>query len=170
MRDNFPSGPVSTTLNMPQVMTIATAFKPSAKVMLAFDATMVGWKSYDTLNYDFEKNTAYVSDTKLARHYRNTFSYRIGAEYAINSDFSGRIGLKYLSSPVQNGYVTPEVPDANHFSYSAGFGYKINSAFSADASFTYEHIKRSDTNAGIQLSGLYETNLFIPGLSLSYSF
>jgi long-chain fatty acid transport protein len=170
MSGNFPSGGVATSLNLPQVLTAATAYKPSDKLLLAFDATMVGWKSYDTLHYDFEKNTAAVTDMKLNRNYKNTFSYRLGAEYHFNKALSGRAGLKYLSSPVKDGYVTPEVPDANHLSYSAGFGYRFNSRFAADGSFSFERIKRTDANPEVQLDGSYQSRLFMPGLSITYYF
>jgi long-chain fatty acid transport protein len=170
MSASFPSGPVSTNLDLPKVITVATAYKASKSLTLAFDATMVGWKSYDTLNYDFRENTPAVSDIKLSRNYKNTFSYRVGADYAVNERFAARLGLKYLSTPVGKGHVTPEVPDANHFSYSTGIGYKISKHLTADASFTFEHIKREDNNAEVQLNGKYDTRLYIPGLSISYSF
>jgi long-chain fatty acid transport protein len=170
MTANFPSGPVATCLNLPKVITLATAYKASKQLTLAFDATMVGWKSYDTLNYDFEQNTPAVSDLKLPREYRNTFSYRIGADYALTEKFAARLGLKYLSTPVREGRVTPEVPDANHLSYSTGVGYKFNNRFSADASFTFEHISREDNNPDVQLNGTYHTWLYIPGISVNYSF
>jgi long-chain fatty acid transport protein len=170
MAENFPSGPFSTTLNMPKVITAGAAFKPSKNLLLAFDLSTVGWKCYDTLRYDFEKNTAYVSDAKLSRNYRNTYSYRLGGQYQINENLVSRLGIKYLSSPVKSGYVTPEVPDANHFSYSTGLGYRLNKSLTADVSFTFEHIKRTDCNSEIQLNGTYQTYLFIPGLSLSYNF
>jgi long-chain fatty acid transport protein len=170
MESSFPSGPVSTTLKLPQVLTLGTAYKASSKLSFAFDATMVGWKSYDTLKYDFENNTSAVADMKLSRHYKNTYSYRIGAEYSITENLLGRLGLKYLNSPIQTGYVTPEVPDANHFSFSTGLGYKPNDHFSFDASFTFEHIKRTDANKAVQLYGTYETYLLMPGISISYCF
>ena len=170
MAENFPSGAFSTKLNLPDVITIASAFKPSDKFLLAFDLSRVGWKCYDTLRYDFEKNTAYVSDAMFSRNYRNTYSYRLGGQYQLNSKLTSRFGVKYLSSPVRNGYVTPEVPDANHFSYSTGLGYTLNKLLTADFSFTFEEIKRRDCNSEIQLNGSYQSYLFIPGFSVNYRF
>jgi long-chain fatty acid transport protein len=166
----FPSGGFSTSLPLPKVISFGTAYAPCKKLTLAFDATMVGWKAYDTLSYDFEKNTNEVSDTKLLRNYKNTYSYRLGAQYALTNKLDGRIGLKYLSTPIRDGYVTPEVPDASHFNYSAGLGYQLNSHLTADVSFTFESMKRTDSNIENQLTGTYKTNLFIPGLSLNYNF
>src|SRR4051812_26682992 len=170
MTANFPSGGFSTCLPLPKVISVGGSYAASKKLTVAAEITMVGWKTYDTLNYDFEKNTNEVTDRKMARDYKNTFSYRLGGEYGLSEKLQIRAGVKYLSTPVPNGKVTPEVPDASHLSYSAGVGFKINSRLSADASFTYEDIRRTDNNTDIQLSGSYHTRLYIPGISISYRF
>src|SRR5206468_9786805 len=120
--------------------------------------------------FNYHQNTPYLTDTKSARDYKNTFSYRLGAQYMINEKFAARGGIKYLMTPVQDGYVTPEVPDANHFNYSLGIGYKMSSRLTADASFTMESMKRTDTNKETQMSGTYRTNIYMPGISLNYNF
>ena len=170
METTFPSGKVSTKMPLPGTVSLATAYKVTEKFTAAVDVSMVGWKVYDTLAYDFEKNTYAVADQKMPRNYENTISYRIGAEYKVSDKLSTRAGLKYLSTPVQEGFVTPEMPDASHFSYSAGFGYMVNDVLSADFSFTYEHIKRTDDNQQVQLNGTYTTSIFIPGISVNYRF
>ena len=131
---------------------------------------MVGWKSFDTLTFDYEQNTPYLADTKSARKYENTFSYRVGAQYAVSEKVAARAGIKYLMTPVQDGYVSPDVPDASHFNYSLGLGYKLNSRLTADMSFTIQSMKRTDTNIETQMSGSYKTNIYMPGISLNYNF
>jgi long-chain fatty acid transport protein len=170
METAFPSGSFSSSLPLPQTVTLGFGYTASKKVLLAFDATMVGWKSFDTLAFDYKDNTPYLADTKSARNYRNTFSYRLGAQYLINEKFAARGGIKYLMTPVQDGYVTPEVPDATHLSYSVGLGYKMSNRLTVDASFTYESMKRTNTNIETQMSGTYKTNLYLPGISLNYNF
>ena len=91
-------------------------------------------------------------------------------QYAINSKLDGRLGIKYLMTPVQDGYVNPDVPDANHFNYSAGLGYKLGSHFVVDVSFTYEQMVRTDRTFETNMTGTYKTNLFIPGFSIAYNF
>jgi len=170
MTSAFPSGKFSTELPLPKTITLGFAYKASSKLQLAFDATMVGWKSFDTLTFDYAQNTPYLDDTKSARKYENTFSYRLGAQYSINEKVAARAGIKYLSTPVQDGYVSPDVPDANHFNYSIGLGYRLNSRLTTDMSFTFESMKRTDTNIETQLSGTYKTNIFMPGISFNYNF
>ena len=170
MQSAFPSGNFSSSLPLPKVISLGFGYNASKKLTFAFDATMVGWKSFDTLAFDYEQNTPYLADTKSAREYKNTFSYRLGAQYTITDKFAARGGIKYLMTPVQDGYVTPEVPDASHFNYSIGLGYKLSSRLTADMSFTIQNMKRSDTNLETQMSGSYKTNIYMPGISLNYNF
>jgi len=170
MQSAFPSGKFSSSLPLPKVMSLGFGYTASKKLQLALDITMVGWKSFDTLAFDYAQNTPYLADTKSAREYENTVSYRLGAQYTISEKLVARGGIKYLSTPVQDGYVTPEVPDASHFNYSFGLGYKLNSRLTADMSFTFQSMKRSDTNLETQMSGSYKTNIYMPGISLNYNF
>jgi len=170
METAFPSGKFSTSLPLPKVISLGFSYNPNKKLVLAFDATMVGWKSFDTLTFDYEQNTPYLADTKSARKYENTFSYRVGAQYTVSEKVAARAGIKYLMTPVQDGYVTPDVPDASHFNYSLGLGYKLNSRLTADMSFTIQSMKRTDTNVETQMSGSYKTNIYMPGISLNYNF
>ena len=155
---------------LPSVISLGAAYKANSKLTLAVELNYVGWNTYDTLSFDYANNTTLLQDTKSARNYKNTLSYRAGAQYSVNPKFDVRIGLKYLMTPVPDGYVTPETPDASHLNYSAGFGYKICKHLVTDVSFTYESMNRTDTNKENNMSGTYKTNLFIPGISIAYNF
>jgi long-chain fatty acid transport protein len=73
-------------------------------------------------------------------------------------------------SPIQDGYVTPESPDANRLNLTAGLGYRIGEHFAVDASYTFAQLKRTDKNLETNLDGTFKTYVSIPGLSLSYHF
>lgn len=167
---NFPSGKFSSQLPLPQVLTIGSAYKINEKLDLALDINFVGWKAYDTLSFDYEKNTASLIDTKSARNYRNTYALRLGGQYKITSQFTARLGVSYGITPVKDGFVTPETPDANRVSYTVGLGYKIGDQFAIDASFLFTELDRTDTNLETNLSGRFRTNVCAPGISFSYKF
>lgn len=167
---NFPSGKFTSQLPLPSVLTLGVAYKATSKLDFALDINYVGWKAYDTLSFDYENNTASLIDTKSARMYKNTFAFRGGAQYKINKNFDARLGLAYGMTPVQNGYVTPETPDANRVNYTAGIGYHLGKHLSIDASFLFTHLKRKDTNAETNLSGTFKTNVCAPGISVGYKF
>ena len=167
---NFPSGKFATSLPLPKVVSFGVAYSPCKKFTLAFDGNMIGWKSFDTLAFDFEKNTNEVQDTKSPKEYKNAFSYRLGAEYALTAKLDARAGIKYLVTPIKNGYVSPETPDASHVNYSLGLGYKLNNRLAADMSLTIQNMKRTDTSIETQMSGTYKTSLVMPGVSINYNF
>ena len=167
---NFPNGKFTSELPLPQVTTLGLAYKINPKLHVALDINYVGWKAYDTLAFDYETNTEKLLDTKSARMYKNTFAFRSGAQYKITQQFVARLGLAYGITPVQNGYVTPETPDANRINYTAGIGYQLGKHFKIDASFLFTHLERTDTNLETNLSGTFKTNVCAPGISISYTF
>ena len=168
---NFPNQKFSSTLPLPQVLTLGTAFKATDKLDIALDINYVGWKAYDTLAFDYSNNTAGLKDTKSPRSYSNTFAFRLGGQYKITEAFTARIGGGYALTPVKEGYVTPETPDANRVYGTLGLGYTIKQKFSVNASLYYASFKRENTtNTETNLSGTYKTTVIAPGIALSYKF
>ncbi|MEI8137958.1 MAG: outer membrane protein transport protein, partial [Bacteroidota bacterium] len=167
---NFPNGKFISSLPLPKVITFGAGYKLNAKLQLALDINYVGWKAYDTLAFDYENNTSSLLDTKSVRNYKNTFAFRSGASYKPTTFFTTRLGLAFGITPVQNGYVTPETPDANRVNYTAGFSYQPTKHFSFDASILFTHLKRKDTNLETNLSGTFKTNVIAPGFSIIYNF
>lgn len=167
---NFPDGSFSSSLPLPQVITLGIAYKLNEKLSLALDINGVGWSAYDTLGFDYEQNTASLEDTRSARMYKNTLAFRLGGQYKLNDLVTARLGLAYGMTPVQDGYVTPETPDANRINYTGGVSFKLGEHFNVDASILYTHLERTDTNLETNLSGRFTTNVVAPGLSISYLF
>ncbi|MCD6017684.1 MAG: rane protein involved in aromatic hydrocarbon degradation [Bacteroidetes bacterium] len=167
---NFPDGKFKSKLPLPSVLSLGMAYKANSKLDFALDINYVGWKAYDTLSFDYENNTASLIDTKSARMYKNTFAFRGGAQYKVTEHFAARLGLAYGITPVQDGYVTPETPDANRVNYTAGIGYEIGKHLKLDASFLFTHLERSGTNKETNLSGTFKTNVCAPGISIGYKF
>lgn len=169
LNDKFPSGAFASSLPLPQVFTIGIGIKPNDKLSMALDVNFVGWKAYDTLAFDYESNTESLEDTKSARNYKNTIAIRIGGQYKFTPKVIARLGVAFGISPVQDGYVTPETPDANRINYTAGIGYRVNEKFQFDLSLLFTQVTREDTNLETGLSGNFKTNVFAPGISVTYN-
>jgi len=167
---SFPSGDFSTSLSLPKIITLGLGITPTKKLSIAFDASLIGWHTFDTLLIDFKNNTPSLADVKTIREYKDAYAFRLGGQYSICKDLDVRAGIKYLVSPVKDGYVSPDVPDATHFNYSIGVGYKLSKHLTADASFTIQRMKRSDTNIQTELGGTYRTDIYMPGISINYNF
>ncbi len=167
---SFPEGnKFSAELPLPATTTLGIAFSVSDKTDIAIDGSYVQWSIYKELAFDYEKNTALLQDTRSERNYRDGGSIKLGAQHQATDQLSIRAGVSYVFTPVKEGYVTPEAPDANRYILSAGAGYQLSPNWELNASFLFEDIKaRSQTNLETGLSGTFRTFVFAPGIGISY--
>jgi len=167
----FPSTTFTSKIVMPYEASIGFGYVVNPKLKLAFDVNYVGWSSYDTLSFNFKTTTAQLQDIHSPRNYHNSFAFRLGGQYQLSDKITVRAGIYYDLSPVPNGYLTPETPDANKVGLSAGMSWKISKKINVDLSFLYDDVaKRTDTNIETQFSGTYKTNAIIPGIGFEYTF
>ena len=173
LASNFPNGSLTSSLPLPSVITLGINVKAHKNLNAVLDVNYVGWKTYDTLSFDYATNTSSLLDTKSARRYKSIFAFRVGLQYVAISTESGekltaRVGGGFGFSPVQNGYVTPETPDANRLYGTAGLSYVFSEHFSIDASVYATRFQRAATNLETGLSGTFTTIAFAPGLGINY--
>ena len=170
LQTSFPQPNTFTaTIPLPATNSIGFGFYPCSKLTLAFDANLISWSVYKTLSFDYATNTPALQDTHSPRNYKDAVSLRAGAQYKVKSDLDLRVGGGYASTAVNDGYVTPEAPDANRVYFTGGLGYTVAHHLDLDLSFEYEHLmQRTQTNLESQLSGTFKTNVYIPGISLAY--
>ena len=170
LQSSFPQpNSFSSTIPLPATNSIGFGFYPTPKWTLAFDANLVSWHVYKALAFDYKNNTPTLQDSYFPRNYNDAISLRAGAQYKSSDKLALRFGGGYATTAVADGYVTPEAPDANRVYVTGGIGYAIAHHFDIDASFEFEHLMaRTQTNIQSQLSGTFETNVYIPGIALSY--
>jgi long-chain fatty acid transport protein len=167
----FPSTDFSAALDLPQVISFGIGCRLSRKLSLAADVNFVGWSSYDSLRIDFETNTEKLEDISSARMYEDVFIYRLGAEYTPCKNVFVRAGVYFDTSPVQDGYLTPETPDSHRIGVTLGAGFNAGKHFRLDVSLLYNQTQqRTDTNLETGFSGTYQSKTVIPGIGFSYIF
>lgn len=171
LADYFPTTTFSTQINLPQTISLGAGYKVNDKLTMALDVNFVGWKSYDSLVIDFVDNTEKLADVHSPKMYHNALIYRLGAQFKLNDKWTTRLGAYFDSSPVKNGYVAPESPDANKIGITAGATFKVTKTIHLDASLLYiEGLKRTDTNLESQFGGTYKSKAVVPGISLEWMF
>jgi long-chain fatty acid transport protein len=171
LSEYFPNTSFTTEISLPYVLNLGAGYKISEKTKIVFDISYVGWKSYDTLSFDFAKNTEKLEDIHSARRYENSVILRAGVEYKWKENIFLRGGAYYDQTPVQDGYLTPETPDADKYVLTCGAGILINKYFNADFSLLYVTAKkRFDTNIETGFSGTWKTTSIIPGINLTLNF
>ena len=167
LQSSFPTK-FTAALPLPATSTIGLGFYPSEKTIIAFDANWVRWSKYKELAFDYDNN-ARIPDTESPRNYHDAAALRLGIQNQTTDRLVLRAGVGYAFTPVDEGYVTPEVPDADRLLLSAGLGFKASDRFNIDLSFLYENVKtRNTTNIETGLSGEFKTAAYIPGISLTY--
>jgi len=177
---NIPSSASSSFINtafesslpMPQVLTLGMGWSINENLMLQIDANYTGWSAYDTLRFDFENNTEMLDDTRSARRYRNTVSLRAGVHYTFKNDrWAGMLGTAYDPSPVRDGFLGPDLPDAKRWLATGGLSFKLSERLTAIGVVEYIF---SEVRTGIStengFKGKYHTKVINPGLAITYDF
>ena len=171
LADSFPSTTFASTLTLPSTTTLGFGYVVNEKLKLALDINYIGWNVYDTLAFDFAKNTTLLKDVHSPRMYKNVFIFRVGAQYQLKENIFVRCGTYIDLTPVSDGYVTPETPDANRLGVTAGASWRFAKKFNLDLSFLYVISKpRTDTNIETQFGGTYKEKALIPGIGVEFLF
>jgi long-chain fatty acid transport protein len=174
VQSRFPADGTSFTaeLPLPSTLTLGIGYKATEKLTLAVDISRVGWSAYERLRFDYGAEVNGSTFTENARNYEDVFIYRIGAEYQVNDALALRGGAYLDKSPVQDGYLTPETPDADSRGLSVGLGYKFSDNISVDASFLYINKKERTDQGNLSggIAGTFKSVAYIPGFALNYNF
>ncbi|MCJ8209105.1 outer membrane protein transport protein [Mucilaginibacter sp. RS28] len=170
LQANFPQPNTFTaSIPLPSTTSVGFGIYPTNKLTLALDVNYVHWSVYKVLAFDYAKNTSTLQDTYSPRNYKDAASFRVGGQYKTTDKLALRVGGGYALTSVRDGYVTPEAPDANRYYFTAGAGYKLSRHFDIDASFEFEKVlSRNQTNIESNLSGTFNTQVYIPGVALTY--
>ena len=171
LEEYFPTTTFSASITMPHVLSVGLGFCPNEKLKIALDVNHVGWHVYDTLAFDFADTTSKLQNIRAPRMYKDAFIIRGGAQYHLKENLFVRCGAYYDISPVQNGYLTPETPDANRIGLSMGASWKVAKKINLDFSLLYiEGMKRSDKSIETEWEGTYKTKAVVPGFAIEFLF
>ena len=165
LQPTFPTK-FSSELPLPGTLALGLGYEAGPKTQLALDLSWTDWKVYENLAFTYNNN---FETPPSPRNYGDGYAVKLGMQHMASEKFAIRAGAGYVFSPVKEGYVTPEVPDANRLILTAGMSYNFSQKFGVDISFMYENLKEIDeTNIETQLSGKFKSHVYIPGISLAY--
>jgi long-chain fatty acid transport protein len=171
LADSFPSGKFSTTVAMPQVVSFGVGYKPMEKLTLLLDVKYTVWNTYDTLKFDYETNTSILQDTKAPRGYKNTTSIHLGGHYQVNNMLAVMLGGAYDPTPVQDGLVSPDLPDGNRILINGGLSLRPTRKLSIIAALEYGlGQKRNAEYVPDHFNGKYQTKAVVPCIGVTYDF
>ncbi len=184
--DNLNSTNFAASMPAPYVFTFGVAYKPIEKLVVAFDAQLNGWKTYDFLDFSFENLEAF--NQHLTKNYRNSWTYHLGAQYALTNRFDVRAGIMIDQTPCDKDYYNPETPGMTRIEPSAGLSFRPIPSLSIDVAFMYVHgagakgatgqyedfIAKSYPQLQLPVTGEftadYKLHAIIPAVGLRYAF
>ncbi len=145
------------------------------------DIEWEGWKTVGSLQRDFVGSTAL--DSVSTRLWKNSWVYRIGAEYAATDRVALRAGYFFDESPIPDNTFDPTIPNANIHALTGGAGYKWDTvtfdvayliAFfekrSIDSSTLDPNNRGGALGLGPTAFGSYSTTAHVLTVSLTFKF
>jgi len=178
LASRFTATNFDVTLPLPGTATLGVGVRPNDKLTLGLDVNFTEWHKYQQLNFTFDGVVGGNNTSNSRREYKDAFTFRLGGQYQVSDAFTVRAGGSYDLSPVKEGYVTPETPDADRVGATLGASYKFSEHFGVDISAQFIDLKkRSQTqqelianNTTDRVAGTYKTRIVIPGIGLNYTF
>lgn len=174
VESNFPGGLATgftSKLPLPEILTVGASYKATSDLTIQADVVFAGWKTYDSLSFDFADNTPALKDTHDPRSYDNTVAFRLGAHYKIGGQFAVMAGGAYDPTPTQDNLLSPDAVDANRVTLSCGATYQPVPRLSIMAALNYTTTsKREVTYDPANFKGAYQIKSLLPAIGISYNF
>ncbi|TGE19683.1 OmpP1/FadL family transporter [Hymenobacter elongatus] len=174
----FQATKFKATLPLPATTSIGLGIMPTEKLTFGFDVNYVQWSAYRNLEFQFNAPVNGATSSTSKRYYQDAVTLRLGGQYQVTDGLTVRAGGAYDNSPVKDGYVTPETPDADRITGTIGASYKFGENFSLDFSTQFVSLKKRtvtqqellDNNTTDRVAGTYKTQVIVPGVGLNYTF
>jgi len=156
-------------LPLPSTLNIGIAATVMPELTLTADYNWSEWSRYEKLEIENTDLNKVLSSSP--RNWKNTTTYRVGAEYTGLAGVALRAGFLMDSDPVDTKYSEPSLPDAARTGYTLGAGYKILDNLNLDAyilllSWDEKDVKDSE----FDFNGYYNTSATLFGAHLTYTF
>jgi long-chain fatty acid transport protein len=171
--------PVRTDIKLPSTFSVGLSHQFNPQTRILADWT---WTKWDTIqNLDFVVASGPGAGTPVSRTaLRFDNSWRIGAgiEYQLNQPWLLRAGIAYDTTPVQDAFRTPRLPDEDRTWLAVGARFQPAPTWWLD--FGYTHIWLSDAASQLNepapptgrgsLNGKYKASIDILGVQAVFKF
>ncbi len=170
LADDYPSSvSFESEFKLPSVIVAGAAVDVTRELMICMDISYTFWNVFDSLSYKFKDHENL--DYGTGAFYKNSFAVRLGGQYEISDIINLRAGVAFDKSPVEDGYVSPENPDADRFMFSLGGSVKFGEHIGVDLAYMLQNIKeRESINVENNFGGNYKSLVNIFGVTLNYTF
>lgn len=169
LRNLYPDGNFSVNVPLPGFWNLGVNYQANERLQVVAEINHGRWDRLDSLKMDFEPEGLQVQDTAFVHQFKNTWTMRLAGSYQLNGRFQLRTGLFYDLSPVQNGWLSPEIPHANQIGLSAGLGVNLVQGLELDLAYLYEYAgERTSFYRPAAFGGTYLNYSFYLGMGIRY--
>jgi long-chain fatty acid transport protein len=171
---------VSADIELPDTFSVAVSHQLNPKTRLLADWTWTGWDTIQSLNIIRTSGPAAGTvASSLPLNFKTSWRVGGGAEYEVSQAWLLRAGAAYDTSPVQDAFRTPRLPDDNRIWLAIGARYKPTQNFWFDVGYTHIWVNTADSNLPSRatplgptgtLVGQYKTSIDILGVQGSFKF
>jgi len=173
LQDKFPAQTAFVSkITLPSVFTAGFSVKHTKNdkysIEFAYDLNYTTWSTYDTLSFDFANND--TPDSKTVKDWKNVMTHRLGVDFTYKQKYSVRAGLYYDTTPIKDGYVSPELPDATQTAYTAGLGYKVSDKVTIDFSYIRQSVIREASLESANFTAKYNRKVNVYGIGVNIKF
>jgi len=172
----FASGPVKTSIDLPETVSVAAAWEGEKAEVLA-DWTWTGWSSIPSLDI-VRQNDSPLSSVPL--QFEDTWRAGLGFNYRLSEAFMLRLGTAYDKAPVSDAHRTPRLPDNDRVWAAGGFQWTISKKAIVDVGYAHLFVKDAPSDLPNQYSstaaplgklvGTYNAKVDILGAQISLHF
>ena len=140
----LPNSGVNATIKLPDSFSVALAHSMDRWQFLA-DYTWTGWDSIQNLSI-YRSGTTTCCLTNTALNFKNSWRAGLGVNYQLNAEWKLRGGVAYDTTPVQDQYRTPRLPDQDRTWLSIGAQWAFSKQGALDFGYAYLFVKDASSN------------------------
>ena len=171
-----------TSIKFPPQLILGVSTKAIPRWTINADIEWEGWKTVGSIPKSFD-GTASALNQRGLRNWKNSYVFRLGAEYAATDRLALRGGFFYDQTPIPDNTFDPTIPNADLYALTGGAGYRWG-ATSVDIAYLFGFYEKRATNAssidptitggigtdGTQVFGSFSTTAQVLMLSVTYRF
>lgn len=172
---------ITSRIKLPEIVNVSYFGKLNAQWDLMADLQYTGWGSIQQLTFTRSNGDPLQTTNEK---FDDAWRFAVGANYRYNEQWMFRGGLAYDQSPVQDGYRTVRLPDADRTWLTLGAQYRFSPTLWLDFGGAYIWIRSASindigsTNLGVppsveqngRVNGSYDNYTVILSAQLTYAF
>jgi len=137
------NGPIKADIKLPDTFSIALSQQIGPRWQILADYTWTGWDSIQDLTI-FRSNGQGLTSTPL--RFKNSWRIGVGVNYQLTPEWKLRGGLAYDTTPVQDEFRTPRLPDQDRTWLAIGAQWAMSKTVAFDFGLAYLFVRDASSN------------------------